>query len=99
MANTQNLFRNGAIGFIDWLDAALQTRKNDSQHRHHGGCRQNTKDKVECEIWHVGRIHAESWREKGVAMVSSLEYPKHRVIKPELIDRNQEKKKLQMPWE
>ena len=25
MANTLNTFRNGAVGFIDWLDAALET--------------------------------------------------------------------------
>jgi hypothetical protein len=24
VANTLNLFRNGAVGFIDWLDASLE---------------------------------------------------------------------------
>ena len=26
MANTLNLFRNGAVGFIDWLDVVRSTR-------------------------------------------------------------------------
>ena len=88
MANTLDSFRNGAVGFIEWLDAALQARKNDSKHRHHRSGGENTENKIEPEIWDMSGILAESWWGNGIPMVSSLEYTKHHIVKPELVDRN-----------
>ena len=32
-ANTLNLFRNGAVGFIDWLDAGVNARERSRRTR------------------------------------------------------------------